>query len=92
MKKKTIHLIIAFSIFVVLVTPVKAQGVEGIDLLILPSDIKINTTETRSINLLIINNQNFVDTISLSVWPPTTWSDIGLDEIRTTLENIRPYT
>jgi len=86
MKKKTIHLIIAFSIFVVLVTPVKAQGVEGIDLLILPSDIKINTTETRSINLLIINNQNFVDTISLSVWPPTTWSDIGLDEIRTTLE------
>lgn len=43
---------------------------------IAPSDISINNSEIKSVDVIVTNNQNFPDTFSLSVWPSTMWAGI----------------
>lgn len=80
MVDRKIYALFAFSVlatFMLLSGPAIAQeDSEEIELLISPVDIRINTTETKFVELTITNNRGTKDSFSLSVWPSTTWSGI----------------
>jgi hypothetical protein len=80
MIKRNVPAIAVFSALVMLIAlsmpAMAAEPGEEITLLVSPVDIKINTTETGSVELTVTNNQDVEDTLSLSVWPSTTWSGI----------------
>ena len=77
---RNIYKLLAFSALVILIMlsiPPAALGAdEEIELLITPDDIKINTTETKFVELTLTNNRATQDSFFLSVWPSTTWSGI----------------
>jgi hypothetical protein len=67
---------------------VQAAAADEVSLSISPSDILINNTEIKSVDITITNNQNFADTFSLSVWPSTTWAGIMPNLERYSISNL----
>jgi len=61
---------------------------DEVALSISPSDILVNNTEIKSVDITITNNQNFADTFSLSVWPSTTWAGITPNLERYSISNL----
>jgi hypothetical protein len=88
------YMLFAFSVLamlIVLFIPASAQqDTEDIELLITPSDIRINTTETKFVELTITNNRDIKDSFSISVWPSTTWSGITPNLEKDKLINMEP--
>ena len=76
--KKLYAVIGVFTLVLLTVFTMPSMGetTKDVELVISAADLKVNTTETRSVELTIINNQAVEDTFSLSVWPSTTWSGI----------------
>ncbi len=88
MNKK--FLITSVCLILLLGTSVKAAEDNEVELLVTPKDISINTTEVKSVNLTVINNQESEDSFSLSVWPSTTWSGITPNLERDKVLNLGP--
>lgn len=57
--------------------PTLVTAIDDVELVISPDDITINTTETRSVDVIITNNQEVEDMFSVSVWPPTPWGGVS---------------
>ncbi|MFH1623086.1 MAG: hypothetical protein ABIA12_01025 [Candidatus Aenigmatarchaeota archaeon] len=53
-----------------------SAAADDVSVYVSPPEISINNTEIGFVDLIISNNRNFADTLSLSVWPSTTWAGI----------------
>jgi len=80
MDKLTIKFV-SFLIFIAVfsVLPNIVMAVDDVEVTISPSDITINTSETKTVDIIITNNQAVEDTLSLSVWPSTAWAGVTPD-------------
>ena len=74
--RKFVLFLVFFAVFSMLF-PALVTAVNDVELVISPNDIIINTTETRSVDVIITNNQEVEDTFSVSVWPPTPWGGVS---------------
>lgn len=63
-------LLLSLSLFI---SPVFAQG--GVQLLIGRGEQPLFAGETKFVDVTVVNNQDFSDTISISIWPPQ-WGDV----------------
>jgi len=48
-----------------------AAAVDDVQVTISPPEITINTTETKSVDIVVTNNEAVADMFSLRIWPPT---------------------
>jgi len=75
--KKFVLFLSFIAIFSLL--PTLVMAVDDVELEISPSEITINTSETKTVDIIITNNQAVEDTFLLSVWPGTTWGGVTPD-------------
>lgn len=63
-----------------------------VEMSIAPSEITINNSEIKYVDVIVTNNQNFPDTFSLSVWPSTTWAGISPNLEKGKVTNLGPMS
>lgn len=67
---------ICFMLSILLMTlPALAQ--DEVQVILSTTAITINTSETKYVDVVIKNNQDFQDSFSVSVWPSVTWSGVS---------------